>query len=403
MNTIMDYLRYHTHNGEITTDLKRLEGRQIPLAAGEFWTSGQRQASSLHEISYRACFKPQLPSFFINMFTKTGDRVHDPFMGRGTTPLEAGLTGRKPSGNDVNPLGKILVEPRFDPPTVEEVGDRLNAIDLRGGPDTDPDLSMFYHPETLREIMALRGYLIDRKKDGEEDGIDRWIRMVATNRLTGHSPGFFSAYTLPPNQSTSRERQVRINSRRGQKPAYREIKPRIIKKTRSLLRNLARDQLGNLKRVKDDLILTASDARNIKDLETGSVDLTVTSPPFLDVVQYKNDNWLRAWFNGIESDTGDKITMERGLEGWKKVMKESLSELRRVTGSGGIVAFEVGEVRKGSIKLDEIVLPLGMDVGFETLVLVHNVQNFTKTSNIWGVDNNRKGTNTNRIAIMKST
>jgi len=24
----------------------------------EFWTSGQRQASPLHEISYRACFKP---------------------------------------------------------------------------------------------------------------------------------------------------------------------------------------------------------------------------------------------------------------------------------------------------------------------------------------------------------
>ena len=31
--------------------------------------------------------------------------------------------------------------------------------------------------------------------------------MVALNRLTGHSPGFFSVYTLPPNQATSVERQ----------------------------------------------------------------------------------------------------------------------------------------------------------------------------------------------------
>ena len=27
----------------------------------EFWTAKQRQANNLHEISYRACYKPQLP------------------------------------------------------------------------------------------------------------------------------------------------------------------------------------------------------------------------------------------------------------------------------------------------------------------------------------------------------
>ena len=36
----------------------------------EFWTSEQRQANRLHEISYRACFKPQLPRFFIELFSK---------------------------------------------------------------------------------------------------------------------------------------------------------------------------------------------------------------------------------------------------------------------------------------------------------------------------------------------
>jgi hypothetical protein len=40
-------------------------GRAFPIVTKEFWTSRQRQASSLHEISYRACFKPQLPRFFI--------------------------------------------------------------------------------------------------------------------------------------------------------------------------------------------------------------------------------------------------------------------------------------------------------------------------------------------------
>ncbi len=84
---------------------------------GEFWTSRQRQASSLHEISYRACFKPQLPRFFIERLTQAGDIVYDPFSGRGTTAIEAGLLGRQVIANDANPLSRILTEPRFFPPT----------------------------------------------------------------------------------------------------------------------------------------------------------------------------------------------------------------------------------------------------------------------------------------------
>ncbi|HSH17687.1 MAG TPA: hypothetical protein VLD18_16725, partial [Verrucomicrobiae bacterium] len=40
------------------------QGVYVPVFVNEFWTARQRQASSLHEISYRACFKPQLPRFF---------------------------------------------------------------------------------------------------------------------------------------------------------------------------------------------------------------------------------------------------------------------------------------------------------------------------------------------------
>ena len=97
-------------------------------AFNEYWTSGQRQAHSLHEISYRACFKPQLPQFFISRLSKPGDAVYDPFMGRGTTPLEAHLLGRKPLGNDINPLSLALVDPplhgmveRFDPDPLDGV------------------------------------------------------------------------------------------------------------------------------------------------------------------------------------------------------------------------------------------------------------------------------------------
>src|SRR5215471_17470245 len=67
---------------------------EVPAFVNEFWTARQRQAHSLHEVSYRACFKPQLPRFFIERLTRPGDIVYDPFMGRGTTALEAALLGR---------------------------------------------------------------------------------------------------------------------------------------------------------------------------------------------------------------------------------------------------------------------------------------------------------------------
>ena len=59
--------------------------------------------------------------------------------------------------------------------------------------------------------------------NGSEDVIDGWIRMVATNRLTGHTSGFFSVYTLPPNQAVSSASQIKINKRKNQKPEYRDI------------------------------------------------------------------------------------------------------------------------------------------------------------------------------------
>ncbi len=62
--------------------------------------------------------------------------------------------------------------------------------------------------------------------------------MVATNRLTGHSPGFFSVYTLPPNQAVSVASQRRINEKRQQTPPFRSVPEIILKKSRSLLSKL---------------------------------------------------------------------------------------------------------------------------------------------------------------------
>jgi len=131
--------------------------------------------------------------------------VYDPFAGRGTTIIEAASLNRNAIANDINPLSTIFCKPRLFIPSLEEVEERLNKIKFRSGLNADIDLSMFYHPDTESEIVSLKNYLIRKKKNKEEDFVDSWIRMVATNRLTGHSKNFFSVYTLPPNQAVRRK------------------------------------------------------------------------------------------------------------------------------------------------------------------------------------------------------
>ena len=126
---------------EAHTTMAAFDGRSVavPLLVNEFWTKRQRAAHSLHEISYRACFKPQLPRFFIERLTVPGATVYDPFSGRGTTALEAALLGRIPSACDVNPLSRILLAPRLDPPALPEIAARLASIPLKLSPKTNLD------------------------------------------------------------------------------------------------------------------------------------------------------------------------------------------------------------------------------------------------------------------------
>lgn len=379
---------------------RRISG--VPVYEQEFWTSKQRQANPLHEVSYRGCFKPQLPAYFIDRLSKPGDFIYDPFSGRGTTAVEAALMSRNVIANDINPLSAILTRPRLQVPLIAAIDVRLRAIRMTEKRSNDIDLSMFYHPDTERELLNLRAWLAGRRASGVEDDADRWIRMVATNRLTGHSPGFFSAYTLPPNQAVSAESQIKINEKTGKAPEYRNVRELILRKSMQLQSDINAAARWRLQQAAAQAQFLQGPAGQTVAIANDSVQLTVTSPPFLNVVQYAKDNWLRCWFNDLDAEAiGAGITMATSVNEWSAVMQEVLDELYRVTRPRGWVAFEVGEVQRGSVNLDEAVLPLGAMAGFHCEAILINTQKFTKTSNIWGIGNNERGTNSNRIVMLQ--
>ena len=361
----------------------------------EFWTNAQRAGHALHEISYRACFKPQLPEFFINRLTGSEGVVYDPFMGRGTTPIQTALMGRRALGNDANSISVMMTRPRLNTPELCDIETRLGEVPWNSAKPTRDDkrFGVFFHPATLKQIVALRSWLSEREAVGKVDAVDDWMRLVAMSRLTGHSRGFFSVYTLPPNQAASIESQSRINERRGQTPPERDVKELILRKSRSLLRH------GGLNHSQIDLY--CCDSRNAPEIQTDSVDLVVTSPPFLDTVDYRADNHVRAWFAGIDIGA-QPIAILQSITDWQQFTAETLKELCRVVRPGGTICYEVGEVRNATVKLEDVVLGAIRDAQLpvEVIGVLVNQQDFTKTSNTWGVTNNRRGTNTNRVVMM---
>lgn len=382
----------------VAKDLKVI----VPTYISEYWTPKQRQGHSLHEIPYRACFKPQLPKYFINKLTKPGDTVYDPFMGRGTTLVEGALLGRNVIGCDVNPLSVLFCRPRLNPIVVTDLEKRFTELSwAEQAVASDDELLAFYHPETLSQLYGLRDYL---RRIQAIDALDDWTRMVALSRLTGHSStkkadaGYFSVYTLPPNQAASISSQRRINKKRNNKFFRKDLKKIILKKSKSLLRNLTDDQRKTLSKIKSDLYV--SDCRSTPKIADKSVKLIVTSPPFLDIVDYKKDNWLRCWFANIDLNS-IHISQFKKVEAWRNFIMEAFVEFKRILKDDGTIAFEVGEAK--GIDLEKEVVRAAINAGLRAKAILINNQTFTKTSNIWGVDNNRKGTNTNRIIVIQKS
>ena len=389
--------------------LQLVEDKSISSAGykrlvGELWTAQQRQMHSLHYVvSYRASFKPELPDFCIKRYSEKGSVVLDPFTGRGTTALQANLLGRVAWACDVNPLAVLMTQAKTNPVGLDEIVLRLNQIDF-GRPvalrDYSEKFSPFYHPDTFRELLNLKRHIAK-----EPDRVNRFIELLAVSRLHGHSPGFFSVYSFPQ-ISIPPDRQRMINIKRHQEPEYRAVAPRIIKKAAQSLRDgFSSDFFA----VSSANTIRQSDSRQISWIPSNSVDLVVTSPPFLDKVDYLTDNWLELWFSGISMDTfAQNLVMCSALDEWKQFITDVLREMLRVLKPRTHAVIEVGEVDTpaGTIYLDEVVAEAASSVSdphkrFVVDEVLVNKQEFTKLANCFKVENNRKGTNTNRLVVLK--
>lgn len=371
------------------SDFEIVAGKEILVDRGQFWIQTQRQGHSLHYVvPYQACFAPQIPEFFIKNFSNEGDKVLDPFCGRGTTILEANQQNRIGLGVDVSPLALEIAKSKLNNVAYEQVKERLITIDFsKEILDGYEEFKDIYHPKTYSQIMNLKEQLTDSP-------VDTLIRAVIFGRLHGHSNGFFSVWTFNV-ISFAKERIKKQSAKRGLKPDFRDVVPRILKKAKTVLEHPVIEQPSSK--------LFKSDSRKLP-IESDSVDLIVTSPPFLDVINYIDDNWLRFWFLGFDRNQLRNTLIQTGnLNEYKTFIKNSLKEMNRVLKTGKYCVVEVGDVKHKSQKLylDHVIVELAKDLGFTIEKIMINYMEAPKISRAFRRKEPGQGTKTNRCVIMK--
>ncbi|MBI2558132.1 hypothetical protein HYW20_02310 [Candidatus Woesearchaeota archaeon] len=364
--------------------------KKVLVERGQFWIQKQRQGHSMHYIvPYQACFAPQIPKFFIEKYSKEEDVVLDPFCGRCTTVFEANQLGRIGFGVDVSPLGLEIAKAKKKNVKLTEVINRLKEIDFsKERKEGYEEFKDIYHPKTYSQLLNIRDQLRNTK-------VDNLIKVIILGRLHGHSDAFFSVWTFNV-ISLSKDRIKNQAEKRGMKPEFRDIVPRIIKKAKEVMSDPIIEQPKSR--------LWRADSRNMPFIDANSIDLIITSPPFLNVVNYIDDNWLRFWFLGFDRNKlRKKIVQTDDLNEYTNFIKNSMEEMNRVLKKDKYCIIEVGDIRHQSKKLymDHIIVPLAGQTGFEVGKVMINYMTAPKISKAFKPRTKNAGTKTNRCVIMR--
>lgn len=292
--------------------------------------------------SYQGKMKPALAHHLLEVFTKAGDVVVDPFSGCGTIPFEACRMGRQGYGIDISRLGHILTFGKVGKPTIATLEQllaeleafikayQLTAIDQAGAAaikfnSAIPD---YFHPETLREIIAARHFFLSRWDSGPE-----WALAYASTMhlLHGNRPYALSRNSHPvtPYRPTGLFE-------------YRALMPRLHKKLQRLKAEIDNTDRAFGGSVQGDCTVIWPDSIPM-------ADVILTSPPFFDSTRFYMANWMRFWFSGWERNDFDvkpvdyvEIRQKTNLDVYLNFFSAARERLK----DNGLLILHLGESRK---------------------------------------------------------
>jgi hypothetical protein len=318
------------------------EARAITQLDARLWHgSFNGRESTLQQLSpYVGKMKSGMARVLIDLYSRPGDTVFDPFSGSGVVPLEAALAGRRAWANDLSPYAYMLTRGKLETPgnqivpiqrveaLAKVVKDRAASVDLTSAPEW---VREFYHPNTLREILVAFDHLHEQE--------DYFLAACLLGILHHVRPGFLS---YPASHLVPYLRKAKYPPDQFPKMyAYRDLHSRLLAKVKRAYRRAMLPVDWEQRQYQ----VWQTNSMNLP-IDNEMVDAIISSPPYFGALDYARDNRLRLWFLGCEDWKELDASLTANSKVYLPQMSACLKEMGRVLKPGGYCVLVLGDVER---------------------------------------------------------
>jgi hypothetical protein len=262
-----------------------------------------------HVHPFPARMAPEIALDKIDLLTKAGATVLDPMCGSGTVVRLAAEHERVGIGADLDPLAVIITRTACHPAWADELVERAEAVAIRA----------WRYSGKLPEWIA---------KDTEtREFVDYWFAQEQAEDLSRLARVLFTAPRRDDPLRVAFSRMI-VTKERGASLARDTSHSRPHKVTETNDYDVFTEFVKSAKKlatliggegIKHRPSIRRADARALTHVKSGSVDLTVTSPPYLNAIDYLRGHkmslvWMGWTASGIRELRGTSVGVERGMD-----------------------------------------------------------------------------------------
>lgn len=246
---------------------------------------------------YPAKFFPELPRWLIKRYSQENDWILDPFAGSGTTNVEALLSKRHSVGIDVDPFSRFISKVKVTPLVEKEMKSAQKALleavlHYRPSLVTESDLPNFpyrdnwFNKEILLEITYLRKQI--QSLDNSEEVKD-FFKVCLSSIIRSVSNA--------DNNCTRTVIRKKLNKLVRPSDALNRFVKALEVKVPKMVEFSENYPSGITVELPEDM-----EARNIK-YNANHFDLALTSPPYVNAVDYPRTHQLEMYWLGFEQES----------------------------------------------------------------------------------------------------